>query len=212
MPKRKNDIILVCDIESTCWPGDRPPGEVSEIIEVGLVALSIPTLEIVDYYDSFLRPVESTISPFCTQLTGVTADDVSHGVGLEYVCNIIAEDFHGSERLWASYGDYDRQQFERQCARRQVPYPFGPRHLNIKTLLMLTYGWDKELGMAEALAWLGLPLVGNHHRALDDAKNIATLLATALKDARSGALLRREEMTAQATLEARDRAIFGEDA
>ena len=33
---RKLDRILVVDVEATCWEGDPPPGQISEIIEIGL--------------------------------------------------------------------------------------------------------------------------------------------------------------------------------
>jgi inhibitor of KinA sporulation pathway (predicted exonuclease) len=31
--------ILVIDLEATCWQGDPPPGETSEIIEIGNAVL-----------------------------------------------------------------------------------------------------------------------------------------------------------------------------
>ena len=41
---RKLDRILVVDIEATCWEGNPPPGQTSEIIEIGLCVLDVPTL------------------------------------------------------------------------------------------------------------------------------------------------------------------------
>ena len=41
---RKLDRILVVDVEATCWEGDPPPGQTSEIIEIGLCVLDVPTL------------------------------------------------------------------------------------------------------------------------------------------------------------------------
>jgi inhibitor of KinA sporulation pathway (predicted exonuclease) len=65
-----------------------------------------------------------------------------------------------------------------------VPYPFGPGHLNVKTLLAITLGLTREVGMDGALARLKLPLEGTHHRASDDAWNIGAILAALLKRAR----------------------------
>ena len=50
-----------------------------------------------------------------------------------------------------------------------IPYPFGPTHLNVKTLAAVAYGWSREVGMGEALKRMGLPLEGTHHRGGDDA-------------------------------------------
>jgi inhibitor of KinA sporulation pathway (predicted exonuclease) len=46
--------------------------------------------------------------------------------------------------------------------------------------------WPREVGMAAALARLGIELEGKHHRGGDDARNIARLLAKVLKAIRAG--------------------------
>ena len=88
--------------------------------------------------------------------------------------------------MWASYGDYDRQKFEQQCAGRGVPYPFGKTHINVKSLLALTAGLSRELGMAGGLEKLGISLEGTHHRGCDDAWNIAAILWHIIKAGRDG--------------------------
>ena len=49
-------------------------------------------------------------------------------------CATLRKELGSEQRVWASYGDYDRRQFQRQCADAGVRYPFGIRHLNVKTL------------------------------------------------------------------------------
>ncbi len=51
-----------------------------------------------------------------------------------------------------------------------------PKHLNLKNVFSAAQGRRTRYGMAKALHLCGLDLVGAHHRALDDAKNIARLL------------------------------------
>jgi inhibitor of KinA sporulation pathway (predicted exonuclease) len=182
---RKLDRILVTDVEATCWEGDPPPGERSEIIEIGLCVLDAATLERVERRDLLVRPVRSTVSAYCTQLTTLTQSDVEGGLALAEACRILAQEHQAGARLWASYGDYDRKQFERNCAGFGVSYPFGPTHLNIKNLAAVAHGWPREVGMSEALRRLGLPLEGVHHRGGDDAWNIAAILARLLRAIRS---------------------------
>lgn len=50
------------------------------------------------------------------------------------------------------------------------------RHINIKSLLAIIYALPDEIGMAQALDLLELPLEGIHHRGGDDAWNIARIL------------------------------------
>lgn len=81
------------------------------------------------------------------------------------------------QRTWASYGAYDRKQFNRECQNKGIEYPFSQEHINIKNLLALTQNWKREVGMATALERLGFPLEGTHHRGVDDAWNIAKIFA-----------------------------------
>ena len=71
--------VLAIDFEATCW--DHKPtysletvvDPISEIIEVGMAMLDTDTGEIVrEQY--FVKPLASTVSPFCTQLTGITQE------------------------------------------------------------------------------------------------------------------------------------------
>ena len=54
--------------------------------------------------------------------------------------------------------------------------PFGGRHLNLKKQFSAALGEERLYGMDGALCRVGLPLLGTHHRGIDDARNIARLL------------------------------------
>jgi len=180
MPKLL-DQILVIDIESTCWQGQvPPPGQMSEIIEVGLCLVDVAKLERTEMRSILIRPVRSQISEFCTRLTTLRPDDFRSAGTLADAVSILKREYRSLERLWASWGDYDRNQFVRVCKELTVPYPFGPRHLNIKTLFAVAHGDADESGLDEACQRLGRPLEGTHHRGVDDAWNIAGILCELL--------------------------------
>lgn len=182
---RTLDRILVVDVESTCWAGELPPGEMSEIIEIGLCLVDVATLTRVERHSILVRPTCSTVSAYCTQLTTLAQTDVDAGIPLADACRQLDQQHKSRQRLFASYGDYDRVQFERNCAAFGFAYPFGPTHLNVKNLAATSYGWSREVGMSEALRRVGLPLEGTHHRGGDDAWNIAGLLCRLLRCIRS---------------------------
>jgi inhibitor of KinA sporulation pathway (predicted exonuclease) len=152
----------------------------------------VTTLARVEQREILVRPVCSTVSPYCTQLTTLTEADDDGGMQLAEACQVLVREYQAPARLWASYGDHDRKQFERNCARRSgefgIPYPFGSTHLNVKTLAAVSYGWSRKVGMSEALKRLGLPLEGTHHRGSDDAWNIAAILSGVLRSSRAGCL------------------------
>lgn len=171
------DKILIIDIEATCWQETPPPGQQSEIIEIGACLLNVVTGQIEGKRSILVKPTRSKVSPFCTQLTTLTQEQVEEGILFSQACTILETDYSSKQRVWASYGDYDRRQFESQCASFGVPYPFGAEHINIKKLFAAQTNWKKQVGMAQALKKLNLPLEGTHHRGHDDAWNIARILA-----------------------------------
>lgn len=169
-------LLNVVDVEATCWPGSRPPGAVSEIIEIGLTVVDLATAERIGRHRILVRPVRSRVSDFCTELTGLTQQEVDAGLSFGEACGLLAAEHASGARPWASWGDYDRNQFTRQCGATRTPYPFGRRHTNAKAVFTEAHGLRKRPGMAQALEIAGLPLEGRHHRGEDDAWNIAALV------------------------------------
>ncbi|MFJ6569492.1 exonuclease domain-containing protein [Streptomyces sp. NPDC091292] len=170
------DLLNVVDIEATCWDGQPPPGQVSEIIEIGLTVVDIAARKRLARHRVLVRPARSEVSAFCTELTGLTQAEVDTGVDFAAACRELAVTHLSGVRPWASWGDYDRNQFTRQCRVTGVPYPFGHRHANAKRVFTEAYGLVKRPGMAQALTVAGLPLEGRHHSGEDDAWNIAALI------------------------------------
>ena len=182
------DSILVIDLESTCWQEGPPAGQQSEIIEIGVCVLDITTGERVARESILVRPKYSEVSPFCTALTTLTPAQVARGVTFERACRILRRKYQAGDRVWASYGDYDRRQFEAQCRARAVRYPFGTTHIDVKMLAALLGGWPREVGLLRALELMNLPIEGRHHRGVDDAWNTALLLSTLILHRRHEAM------------------------
>jgi inhibitor of KinA sporulation pathway (predicted exonuclease) len=67
-----------------------------------------------------------------------------------------------------------------QCEREDIGYPFSKAHINIKMLFALKYSLTKDVGMMKALKLLNMPLIGTHHRGVDDSRNVANILSRIL--------------------------------
>lgn len=181
---RKLDRILVVDVESTCWDGPPPDGQESEIIEIGLCVLDVGSLTRLDKQSILVKPQRSTISSFCTELTTLTPEMLADAGSLADACKRLKKEFASKDRLWASWGDYDRRQFERACLSAGASYPFGLTHLNVKTLFAVSAGLDHEVGLDAACERVGMTMEGTHHRGDDDAWNIAAILCLLLAGSR----------------------------
>jgi len=172
-------IINVVDIEATCWAKDDPVsdgagGRVSDIIEVGLTPVDLAAGERLGKHKILVKPERSTVSEFCTELTGLTQQEVDAGVSFAEACDLLATEHKSADRPWASWGDYDRSQFLRQSAAIGVAYPFGETHVNAKAVFSTVH--RGRHGMKAALELAGLPLEGRHHDGADDSWNIAALV------------------------------------
>ncbi|WP_042382967.1 3'-5' exonuclease [Streptacidiphilus melanogenes] len=171
-------LLNVVDVEATCWDGEPPPGEVNEIIEIGLTVVDLVRGERLAKHRLLVRPERSRVSAFCTELTGLTQEEVDGGLSFAEACRWLAKEQAAGARPWASWGDYDRHQFTRQCGATGVACPFGSRHTNAKAVFTEANGLRKRPGMAQALTLAGLPLEGRHHSGADDSWNIAALILT----------------------------------
>jgi inhibitor of KinA sporulation pathway (predicted exonuclease) len=170
-------IINVVDIEATCWEKRPPAGHVSDIIEIGLTVTDLAAGERLAKHKILVRPERSTVSEFCTKLTGLTQAEVDRGMSFAEACQVLVTEHDATTRPWASWGNYDRSQFLRQCEATGVSYPFGDVHVNAKTVFSSAYRENRAgRGMAAALEAVGLPLEGRHHDGADDSWNIAALI------------------------------------
>jgi len=170
-------LFVIVDLESTCWEDVRASVEQKEIIEIGAVLLD-DSLAPVREFGRFVRPVaDPKLSPFCTQLTSITQDDVDGADVFPVVFHQFLDWIGDDPYRLGSWGAYDLHQFEADCARHGMALPEAFRdHANVKADFATRFD-TKRCGMAAALQQAGIPLTGTHHRGIDDARNIAKLAA-----------------------------------
>ncbi|GID91842.1 exonuclease domain-containing protein [Amorphoplanes digitatis] len=108
-------FLNVVDVEATCWADGPPRGESSEIIEIGICVVDTADWRRVEKRRILVRPRRSRVSEFCTELTGLTQADVDGAADFAAACAQVRDELRGRFRTWASWGEYDRRQFERQC-------------------------------------------------------------------------------------------------
>jgi inhibitor of KinA sporulation pathway (predicted exonuclease) len=180
-------FYLVIDLEATTSDDGSLPPEQMETIEIGAVLADARTLEPVDEFQSFVRPVRHPkLLPFCTKLTGSITQAMVDDAPLfpEAFAALRAKLIdHRHPLLFCSWGRYDRIQLERDGAQHGIPNNM-PEHMNLKTRFTDVQGIKNKLGMAQALKLCGLPLHGVHHRGIDDARNIARMLSWIVGDKR----------------------------
>jgi 3'-5' exoribonuclease 1 len=176
----KYQHILVVDLEATCCDSNSIPRHQMETIEIGAVIVDTTSLEILDEFQTFIKPSRNPVlTEFCLQLTSITQHQID-----------TAPTFPTAIKLWqpwlaqfdktifSSWGAYDRKQFQQDSKHHQIdlPYPVSSNHINLKELFSTTQSLSKRYGMAQALKLANISLTGTHHRGIDDARNISKLI------------------------------------
>jgi len=181
--------LLVIDFESTCWEGGwegsggRSSNPPPEIIEFPVVVLSLHTGEVCSEFRQFCLPVEEPrLSRFCTELTGITQQQLeTEGVPLQ-TCLVLFKRWLESLELDLSrvaactWSDWDLTRcLASECRRKQLSVPVClQRWLDIRSVYR-TFYQRRPAGLVGALLELGLIFEGREHSGIADARNTARL-------------------------------------
>lgn len=177
--------IAVIDLEANA-----PEGEFSvedmEIIEIGVVLISSTGGTLMEY-QSFVRPERlREFSSFCKKHFSPHLDEIKAAPPLKTALMQLELAVKSCElplTAWASWGNYDRNHIALECQRLSVAHPLPAPHINAKAAFAKRTGTRvfagkqtrRQLGLTRALSECGLPFVGQPHRALCDARNVARL-------------------------------------
>lgn len=203
MPKagKKGGTTYFCvlDFEATCWPGERRPTQ--EIIEFPSVMYRYDWFrkegEYVGEFAKYVRPVlHPQLSDFCTELTGITQEQVDAADTLEVVLEehqqwlvSVVPVEHYRDILFITCGNWDLHTMlplEYTNKPHLPKYPQLYHHFcNIKYEFEAFYG-QKAGGMTNMLDKLGLELEGRHHSGIDDTRNTARVLVRMLNEGHNG--------------------------
>ncbi|PNF42020.1 3'-5' exoribonuclease 1 [Cryptotermes secundus] len=183
---------VIVDFEATCQETNVPDYQ-HEIIEFPAVLVSTELQQVIDHFQAYCRPVlNSTLSGFCKELTGITQEDVDTADTFPQV----VKDFEawltkhklGSKHKFTvvTDGPWDMGRFlYGQCKISGLPYPkFAKKWINIRKAFSNFYKC-RRFSLKMMLEHLELDFEGRPHCGLDDARNIARVLLRMISDGAS---------------------------
>ena len=182
--KQHMDYFLVLDFEATCDNAVKIKPQ--EIIEFPVLKVNAKTMKMESTFHTYVQPTaHPVLTPFCTELTGITQEMVDGQPTLPQVL----EQFHewmsrnglleeGVTSCFVTCGDWDlKTMLPGQCKYFKIPVrKYFRKWVNIKRIFQAVTG-QRSTGMPGMLSSLGLTLEGRHHSGIDDSKNIACILA-----------------------------------
>lgn len=176
--------LLIVDLEATCSKDNEISRSDMEIIEIGAALVNLQDLSIIEDYQLYIKPVvKRQLTAFCTELTGIEQETVDaadiFGVAVNSYQSWLAS--HDNVLAWASWGNYDKGQFDLDCARHGVEgLHAGLPHFNLKTLFGEASN-IRRMGLGRAVKHVGAEFEGRAHSGRDDAVNMARLLTLSPK-------------------------------
>lgn len=162
---------IIVDLEATC--GAKYENIRNEIIEIGAVKINEQG-QIIGEFNEFIKPVlNPVLTKFCTDLTSIQQSDVDNAKDFKTILFRFL-DWIGKDYLLLSWGNYDKNQFIKDCELHRVDSRWALKHVNLKAMHSVKKQ-IKQMGMERALTFEWLHLDGTHHRGIDDARNIAKI-------------------------------------
>ncbi|XP_052359629.1 ERI1 exoribonuclease 2-like isoform X1 [Oncorhynchus keta] len=204
-PLTSNQIfpyLIVIDFESTCWRERNSYGQ--EIIEFPAVLLNTSTGQVESEFHTYVQPQEHPVlSDFCTELTGITQQQVEAGVPLHICLSRFSRWLQTLEHqsgvvfprdqrapvaeqrpcAFVTWSDWDLGVcLLYECKRKQLHKPAVLNSwIDLRATYRLFYN-RKPKGLNGALQDLGIQFSGREHSGLDDARNTAHLAWKMMRD------------------------------
>ncbi len=171
---------IVCfDLEMCCWNIDGK-GRTGEIIEIGLAEIDLTASQIIRRAQYYVKPENDEISPFCTELTGISGQKIAkQGRPLEAVLSSMVKNFGGPNKIYAAWG-HDDQILAQECLAKQLDFPIK-EYINLATLFRVKHRHKSgRMGQRRALEIAKIEWEGRQHSGYVDAYNLAKLALTLL--------------------------------
>ncbi|KAJ3066184.1 3'-5' exoribonuclease 1, partial [Rhizoclosmatium hyalinum] len=185
--KRKRqpfDWFCVFDVEATCRENNN--GWAHEIIEFPVVLIDARSFSVCDEFRSFVRPlINPELTDFCTQLTGITQDQVENAPTFPEVLKLF-ESFLSKHQIkhsrmaFITDGPWDIRDFVRnQCIYSNIKLPsYLSSYIDLRRMFTKFYGRKegKRANLNGMLSLLGMQFEGREHSGIDDTRNIARIV------------------------------------
>ncbi|KAM3136139.1 hypothetical protein pb186bvf_011761 [Paramecium bursaria] len=185
------DYLIVIDYEATCFQDEdnlpQKKRRAQEIIEFPAVVYDINNLKVVKEFHHYIKPVEVPIlSEFCTDLTGISQEQVDNGISIQQACELFEIFSQGLHRcIVLTCGDYDMNVLKKEATRKKFEYSNNLKYyINIKKVFpkeLRDPNSNRDPGMVEMLQNCNLALLGKHHSGIDDARNITRICEFLIK-------------------------------
>lgn len=183
-------FICVLDFEATCDNIKRIPHEIIEFPNILCKINDNGTLSYVSEFQKYCLPKKNpTLTKFCTDLTGITQEQVNNGISFydAYIQHLNWLQSHVpsiDDVVIMTFAQSDMEDFAISEFHRHkiVPNEVYLRYIDIRQGFKDTFRTGKNFGLSKCLEHVGITFEGRQHSGLIDCKNTVKLLDHMLKN------------------------------
>ena len=184
------DYIIVVDVEATCEENNR--NYPHEVIEIPGVLIDVRTGQVdrARSFHTYVKPWRNpTLTPFCTQLTGITQETVDAAPTITEAIKLFEQWYketipRGAKTIFATDGPWDFKNFihEHHVLRDHVAFPsLFYEYLDVRTTFAHRLNHGVPIKLDAMLRRMNLRFDGRPHNGFDDAYNIARLVVAMMR-------------------------------
>jgi inhibitor of KinA sporulation pathway (predicted exonuclease) len=188
----EHSYLCILDYEASCWENDDSKKPEMEIIEFPSILYKIDdknNAQLISEFSSYVRPTRNPkLSKFCTQLTGITQEQVDKADVFEVVYNrhikwLLEHIPQDTRVLFATCGHWDlATQLPRELKNKNLKKNgIYKDYINVKDEFEYFYK-KKAGGLTNMLKELNMKFIGKLHSGYDDSKNISRVMLKMLSD------------------------------
>jgi len=182
-PIKDNDKYIIYDR----YKKIAMPHAIQEIIEIGAIKID-EDLNVVSDFNTFVCPSYCPITKKCTQMTGITQNDVQGQKSIRKCLNQFFEWINctGPDYQIYTWSESDRNQIFTECKTKKINTPLldplTKRYIDLQQVFSIICGRGKyqPVSLKNATELLNIPFE-QYHRALEDAKVTGDVLTQIIK-------------------------------
>lgn len=166
---------IIFDLE---WVATLFKGQIPEIISIGAVQLKDKDGGVVeaDRFQAYVRPLKAKrLNKRTTKITGIRPQDVSTQDDFKKTWRRFVKWLGEDEYYLLTWGTEDVRTLIHNCRQHRVTLEWLRNYNDLQAEFGRLYGLQNQTSLPNAMELLHLRYVGQHHSAIDDARNTAEI-------------------------------------
>lgn len=166
--------FIIFDLE---WVATFYKGQIPEVISIGAVKLKMENGKLTrqDEFDAYVRPVKSRLNKRTIKITGIKPQDIRSEDIFPKVWKRFMKWIGDENYYLLTWGTEDVRTLIRNSKQHRMSLDWLRNYNDLQAEFGRLFELKNQAGLMQALELLQLKPLGQHHSAIDDARNTAEI-------------------------------------